>query len=41
MATKENPTWTIEKKEEDKIEALEEIELVEGKSTMTTKIGTT
>ena len=31
----------IEENEEDKIEALEEVELVEGKSTMTTKIGTT
>ena len=33
--------WMIEENEEDKIEALEEVELVEGKSTMTTKIGTT
>ena len=41
MAAKENHTWMIKEKEEDKIEALEEVELVKGKSTMTTKIGTT
>ena len=41
LAAKENHTWMIEEKEEDKIEALEEVELVEGKSTMTTKIGMT
>ena len=41
LVAKENHTWMIEEKEEDKIEALEEVELVEGKSTMTTKIRTT
>ena len=41
LAAKENHTWMIEEKEEDKIEALEEVELVEGKSTMMTKIGMT
>jgi len=41
LVAKENHTWMIEEKEEDKIEALEEVELVEGKSTMTTKIGMT
>ncbi|XP_050248773.1 uncharacterized protein LOC126696026 [Quercus robur] len=41
LATNENHTWTIEEKEEDKVEALEEVELVEGKTTKTTRIGTT
>ena len=31
----------IEEKEEDKVEALEEVELVEGKTTKTTRIKTT
>ena len=31
----------IEEKEEDKVEALEEVELVEGKTTKTTRIETT
>ena len=31
MATKENHTWMIEERKEDKVEALEEVELVEGK----------
>ena len=30
--------WTIEEKEEDKVEALEEVELVEGKTIKTTRI---
>ena len=38
LVAKENHTWTIEEKEKDKVEALEEVELVEGK---TTRIGTT
>ena len=33
--------WTIEEMEEDKVEALEEVEMVEGKTTKTTRIGTT
>ena len=41
MATKENHTWMIEERKEDKVEALEEVELVEGKKTNTTRIGTT
>ena len=31
----------IEEKEEDKVEALETVELAEGKATKTTRIGTT
>ena len=38
LAVGENHTWTIEEKEEDKVEALEEVELVEGKTTKTTRI---
>ena len=41
LATRENHTWTIKEKEEDTIEALEEIELMEGKTTKTTRIGIT
>ena len=41
MAAKENHTWMIEEKEEDKMEALETMELAEGEATKTTKIGTT
>ena len=41
LATKENYTWTIEEKEEDKVKALEEVELVEGKTTKSTMIGMT
>ena len=37
----ENHTWTIEEEEEDKVETLEEVELVEGKVTKTTRIGMT
>ena len=40
LATKENHTWMIKEKEEDKVETLETMELVEGKATNTTKIGT-
>ena len=40
-AAKVNHTWMIEKKNEDKVEALETVELVEGKATKTTRIGTT
>ena len=38
LAARENHTWTIKEKEEDTIEALEEIELMEGKTTKTTRI---
>ena len=41
LAAKENHTWMIEEKEEDKVEALEIVELVKGEVTKTTKIGTT
>ena len=41
LATKENHTWMIEDKEEDKVEALETVELVEGKIVKMTRIGTT
>ena len=37
LDAKENHTWMIEEKEEDKVEALEEVELVEGKMTKTTR----
>ena len=41
LAAKENHTWMIEKKEEDKMEALEIVALTEGETTKTTRIGTT
>ena len=41
LAVGENHTWTIEEEEEDKVETLEEVELVEGKVTKTTRIGMT
>ena len=41
LAAKENHTWMIEEKEEDKVEALETVELVEGEVTKMTRIGTT
>ena len=41
LAAKENHTWMIEEKEEDKVEALETVELVEGETIRTTRIGTT
>ena len=41
MATKENHTWMIEEKEEDKVEALETVEFIEGKATKMPRIGTT
>ena len=41
LAVGENHTWTIEEKEEDKVETLEEVELVEGKATKTTRLGMT
>ena len=40
LATKENHTWMIEKKEEEKVEALEIVELVDGEPIKTTRIGT-
>ena len=41
LAANENHTWMIEEKEEDKVEALETVELVEGEVTKMTRIGTT
>ena len=41
LAAKQNHTWMIEKKEEDKMEALEIVALTEGETTKTTRIGTT
>ena len=41
LAAKENHTWMIKEKEEDKMEALETVELTEGEATKTTKIGMT
>ena len=38
---KENHTWVIEEKEEERMEALETVELVEGEADMMTKIGMT
>ena len=40
LATKENHTWMIEEKEEDKVEALKIVELVEEETAKTTRIGT-
>ena len=41
LVAKENHTWMIEEKEEDRMEALEIVELVEGEVNKTTKIGMT
>ena len=41
LATEENHTWMIKEKEEDKVEALETMELVEGETVKTTRIGMT
>ena len=41
LAAKENHTWMIEEKKEDKVETLETVELVEGETVRTTRIGTT
>ena len=40
LAIKENPTWMIEEKEEDKVEALKTVKLVERETTKTTSIRT-
>ena len=40
LAAKENHTWMIKEKEEDKVEALETVELAEGEENKTTRIGT-
>ena len=41
LAAKESHTWVIEEKDEDKVEALETVELVDGQIIKTTRIGTT
>ena len=41
LTTKENHTWMIVEKKEDKVEVLEIVELVEGEITKMTRIGTT
>ena len=41
LAAKENHTWMIEEKEEDKVEALETMKLVEGETAKMTRIWTT
>ena len=41
MAAKENHTWVIEEKGENKMEALETVALVEDEITKTSRIGTT
>ena len=41
MAFKENHTWVIEEKDEDKVEVLEIVELADGQATKTTRIGMT
>ena len=41
LAAKENHAWIIEEKEEEKVEALEAVELIEGEATKTTRIRTT
>ena len=41
LATKENQTWMIEEKGEEKVEALETMELVDGETAKMTRIGTT
>ena len=41
LTAKENHTWMIEEKKEDKVEVLEIVELVEGEITRMTRIGMT
>ena len=41
LVAKEKHTWMIKEKEEEKVEALETVELVDGELTKTTRIGTT
>ena len=41
LVAKENHTWMIKKKEKDKVEALETVELAEGEENKMTRIGTT
>ena len=41
LVAKENHTWMIKEKEEDKVEVLETVELVKGEIAKTTRIGMT
>ena len=41
MVAKENHTWIIEEKEDEKVEALETLEPVDGEPMKTTRVGTT
>ena len=41
LAAKENHTWMIEEKEEEKVEALEIVELADREPMKTTKVGMT
>ena len=41
LVIKENHTWMIEEKEEEKVEVLETVELVDKEPTKTTRVGTT
>ena len=41
LATKENHTWMIGEKKEEKVEALKTVELVDGELTKTIRVGTT
>ena len=41
LTAKENHTWMIEEKREEKMEALETVELVDWEPTKTTRVGTT
>ena len=41
LAAKENHTWVIEEKDEDKVKVLEMVELTDGQATKMTRIGTT
>ena len=41
LAIKENHTWMIKEKGEEKVEALETVELVDGEPMKTTKVGIT
>ena len=40
LATKENHTWMIGEKKEEKVEALKTVELVDGELTKTIRVGT-
>ena len=41
LAAKENHTWMIKEKEEEKVEALETVKLVDREPTKATQVGTT